>query len=47
MEQGSTRNSDLGLYNESIEAVSIRNNGNVDANYNLTVNQDLSVSGES
>jgi hypothetical protein len=47
MEQGSTRNSDLGLYNESIEAVSIRNNGNVDANYNLTVNQNLSVSGES
>ena len=47
MEQGSTRNSDLGLYNESIEAVSIRNNGNVDANYNLTVNQNLSVSGDS
>jgi len=47
MEQGSTRNSDLGLYCASIEAVSIRNNGNVDANYNFTINQDLSVSGDS
>jgi hypothetical protein len=47
MEQGSTRNSDLGLYCASIEAISIRNDGNVDANYNFTINQDLSVSGDS
>jgi hypothetical protein len=46
MDQGSTT-SDLGLYCGSNEAISIRNDGNVDANYNFTINQDLSVSGES
>jgi len=46
MDQGSTT-SDLGLYCGSNEAISIDTNGNVNANYNLIVNQDLSVSGES
>jgi hypothetical protein len=46
MDQGSTT-SDLGLYCGSNEAISIHTNGNVDANYNFTINQDLSVSGDS